>query len=618
MTIFVKVADRIHRAFRIASMAGCALTALGCGDSPEQGAGSVVQATDEIINGTAVLGDTIGTPVLISAEKCSGTLIRSNWIVSAKHCFTWANGRLAEASEVLASIQNGPNQTAIRIVRHPSLDVAAVQFPGPFTDAAGRSFVNPLYVGSDATLASQSVYMQGWGWSAYTSCSPPAGSGIGLRSWTAPITEMTPDLLSYRILGTGGKVPFVGDSGTTPFFTVAGLRRPTGVLSYVECTPDGLQITGGVFTRSDAFRGWLQGVVGAGATGGPISGFERSDSAVTSVAYTAGATPHVKVLSRTPPGFRGGVLWSLADLGGAPRANSDVPAYVRHDGSSVVLYGNTSDHIIQLFKSTGSSWVTLDLNAQASAPAMAAGGHFAAYVRNDNADAVVYPSADGHIRELIAVPGAFHWAVHDILPAGAPTGSRPVGFVRGDQINTVVYVDAAGHLQELTLWGSTWIRTDQTLNNGVPTVIPNGGVHVYARSDGFSALMFRDITQDIWELAMHWDGWWLNANLTALFGCPKALEDPYGFVRADGAQSVVYKGTDSHVWELSLNGGWACNDLTGPIGAADIGGAPPYGFISADNKTHVVYRSADGHVRDLVQGGSTWLASDLTALAGGP
>src|SRR5438045_327382 len=70
-------------------------------------------------------------------------------------------------------------------------------------------------------------------------------------------------------------------------------------------------------------------------------------------------------------------------------------------------------------------------------------------------------------------------------------------------------------------------------------------------------------------------GAWSANNLTSLFGCQKASGDPYGYVRPDGISEIVYKGTDSHVREMNLDGTWSCNDLTGATGAPDVGSVGP-------------------------------------------
>ena len=597
--------------FPVGCIAGCALAALACSDLPADG---VLIETDQIINGTSVATDNIGTPVVDSAEICSGTMIRKDWLLTAKHCLTWQGGRLADASEVRASIKDGEDQLGARIVRHLDLDVALVSMTAPLTGTSGQTFANPLYVGSDASLVSQPVEIQGWGFGQITSCSDggatATGDVTGLKSMTAPINQMS-SATKYRMVPAfpGGQIAFIRDSGSTPFTTVNNFRRPTGVTVDVRCHADPLQVYEAFFVRSDAFRGWLQGVVGTGITGGPISGFERPDKASV-IVYTNGTPLHVKMLAKGSPGAPD---WTLTDLGGTPRSGSDVPSYVRADGTAAVLYVNTSNHIIEVRPGFNGSWVSTDITADGIGSNVAAGGHIAAYVRSDNVTSVVYASSDGNIRELKRAPGAAHWVSNLLTAPGSPSGGNPVGYVRGDATNAVVYVDQVGHIQQLTL-ANGWSRSDLTDVTGAPAVAPGAVPHVYSRSDGYSIVLYRDVNQDIWELAMTAGGSWSAADLTSMFACRKAASDPYGYVRSDGLNAVVFKGTDSHPWELFLGGTWFCNDLQGT--APEVGAVGPYPFVGSDLRSHVVYRSGDGHIRDLRFDGD-WIHTDPTQIAGG-
>jgi hypothetical protein len=621
---FKTMVNRAARVIGVGCIAGCALSAPACGGLPDEDGTDVVTETDPIINGTTLTSDTIGTPIYNAAQQCSATMIRKDWMLTAQHCLRWPDGRLNNPGDVLAGMVNhAPTQPGVRIVRHPSLDVALVQLAGPLTDNSGQSFTNPIYVGPASSLVSKPVYIQGWGDNVITSCTPEGGSGTGsvvLRSMTAAVNQL-PNPKEYKILPNfpAGQIPFKGDSGSTPFTTVNGFRRPTGVSAYVHCDINPLRVTDAFFVRSDAFRGWLQGVVGTGITGGRISGFERPDKA-TVIAYTEGSPAHIKLLAKGSPTTPD---WTLTDLGGSTRSGTDVPSYVRGDGTAAVLYVNSSNHIVEIRPGFNGTWISTDLTADAGGSNVSlAAGHIAAYVRGDNlatgesVTSVVYGSSDGNIRELRWSPGAAHWTSALLTSPGSPSGGNPVGYVRGDGVNTVVYVDTSGHIQELAQFNG-WIRTDLTGFLGVPTVAGGATVHVYTRSDGYSIVLYRDGAQDIWELAMNSNGGWSAANLTSQFGCAKTTTDPYGYVRPDGINAVVFRDPDSHVHELSLDGTWLCNDLSAATGAPDISFIGPYAFVGSDLHSHVVYRSADGHVRDLVLN-VQWVATDPTQVAGGP
>jgi hypothetical protein len=609
-----------------ACIAGCVLSALSCGDLSGQGGTDVETKGDPIVNGTVVSSDAVGTPAVLSPANgtCTGTMIRKDWLLTARHC-------VAGSDWVDATISgSGMTQTGTRIVLHPAtlgldLDVALVKMDGPVVDVNGHSFTNPLYVGPISYLVSQapSVYLQGRGDNVVTTCDADGGTGTGsgtLRSGSALVNQIW-NASQYRLVPAfpTWQGPFSGDSGSTPFTTVNNVRRPTGVTALSRCQTSPLGVKEAFIIRSDAFRGWLQGVVGTGITGGPISGFERPDKASV-IAYTAGSPLHVKVLAKGSPTTPD---WTLKDLGGTPRPGTDVPSYVRGDGVDAVLYVGTNDHIFELRPGFNGTWISTDLTADAGGWGVALGGHIAAYVRSDNLGtgesitAVVYGSSDGNIRELRWSPGATHWTAGLLTPAGSPSGGSPVGYVRGETTNAVVYVDQAGHVQELTSWNGGWVRSDMTNYTGAPAVASGAAAHVYSRSDGISVILFRDANQDIWELSMTPTGAWYANNLMALFGCQKASGDPYGYVRPDGISEIVYKGTDSHVREMNLDGTWYCNDLTAATGAPDVGAVGPYPFVGSDQHSHVVFRSGDGHVRDLLLN-VQWTSTDPTQVAGGP
>src|ERR1700687_1622227 len=93
----------------------------------------------------------------------------------------------------------------------------------------------------------------------------------------------------------------------------------------------------------------------------------------------------------------------------------------------------------------------------------------------------------------------------------------------------------------------------------------------YARSDGISAVVYASYDQHIHELSLLREGWH-HEDLTAQAGAPLAdgWANAAPYVRSDHVNSVVYKGDDSHIYELfSARGGWQFQDLTA-LGAAPL------------------------------------------------
>jgi hypothetical protein len=105
--------------------------------------------------------------------------------------------------------------------------------------------------------------------------------------------------------------------------------------------------------------------------------------------------------------------------------------------------------------------------------------------------------------------------------------------------------------------------------------------------------------------------------------------DPAAYVRSDATNSVVYRGTDSHVHELYLSphgSNWQSEDLsilTNAPAYAGVAGRPvPY--VRFDGTSSVIYRGADNHLFEVLRsegpGCSTpcWWIRDLTVLSGAP
>src|SRR3954471_2876516 len=147
---FSAFSNRSARVLGVVCIAGCALSVLSCGETSDEDPAGVGTRTGEIINGANLDGDGIGTPIISSLDRCTGTLIRNNWVLTAKHCLLNGSREVAP-SEVAAAIKGGPTQLgAERIVRHRdangdpnnyvSVDVALVKFSAPLTDVWGNTF----------------------------------------------------------------------------------------------------------------------------------------------------------------------------------------------------------------------------------------------------------------------------------------------------------------------------------------------------------------------------------------------------------------------------------------------------------------------------------------------
>src|ERR1700756_4182572 len=107
---------------------------------------------------------------------------------------------------------------------------------------------------------------------------------------------------------------------------------------------------------------------------------------------------------------------------------------------------------------------------------------------------------------------------------------------------------------------------------------------------------------DIYELRLQ-DSW-IQADLAGFISDPPATPaagDPFAYVTPDGVPRIVYRGTDSHIHELRLQGSWIQADLADFI--SDPPAAPaasdPFAYVTPDGVPRVVYLGTDGRVREL-------------------
>lgn len=325
--------------------------------------------------------------------------------------------------------------------------------------------------------------------------------------------------------------------------------------------------------------------------------------------------------------------WSCADLSalaGAPRSFSPEP-YVRADGvSSVVSYGDGRIRELALENGQWNSYDLLDA-AIGNPPA---GIEPRGYVRADGVSAVVYHTgggeAPGDIHEL-ALEGD-QWVYNNLFDqphtqgAASPAGFAHIqGYVRADGVSVVVYAGRDGHVHELALEGGTdWHHYDLTKEAGAPTDLNGGflgGMEAFVRSDGTTAIVYRSRDGEIRQLKLGLDGRWRHNMLTDDPGDPKAaLFDVDAYVRTDRTNTIVYTGTDKHVYEMTLDptNEWVINDLSALTGAPPATGSTISAYNRADGTSTVVYEN-DRRTQELaLEGGQHWVHNDLTQRLGAP
>jgi len=187
----------------------------------------------------------------------------------------------------------------------------------------------------------------------------------------------------------------------------------------------------------------------------------------------------------------------------------------------------------------------------------------------------VYRGADDHIHEIFLPRGGAAWKTGDLsAAAGAPAATgEPSAYVRSDDVNSVVYRGTDNDIHELYLprGAANWLTGDLTASTDA--VAAAGKPSAYVRSDNMNSVVYRGIDNHVHELFLTQGGAaWSTGDLTAIAGGAAAAGDSAPFLRSDLVNSVMYRGSNNQIYELSLSPGgvtWKVNNLS------LITGAPP-------------------------------------------
>lgn len=226
--------------------------------------------------------------------------------------------------------------------------------------------------------------------------------------------------------------------------------------------------------------------------------------------------------------------------------------------------------------------------------------------------------------------------------AAASTAHASVAaFLDSQGFNDRVYRDVNGDIQiiQRAATSSGWSHTDLSSywasHGGL--FANTGPISAYRRADGINSMVTLGAgahANHILEFSLAYSSTttpiWIQSDLSNAAGAgpsAAAAGSPYGFIRMDAVDAVVYVGTDGHIHELSLApaGRWKAQDISGTLPSAVAGSLHAYN--RTDQVSSIVYRGADGNIYELYLIGCSnglpcpteqWGLGNLSGISGAP
>lgn len=205
-----------------------------------------------IVNGTKT---TDYKAVGIVNGQCSGTLIASNFVLTAGHCIP-ENGNEVQDFET-----EGQTFGAKRTVVHPAyndgVDLAVMELT---RHVAG---IKPVEINRTTPQVGQMLTLVGYG--ATGSAQNGHNGDFGVKHvGTTPIDEVTPIEINWNFDHANESNTAPGDSGGAAFVHIDGALALAGVTSGGTTDHAGLGDTS-FDIRVDAFASWIDGIVAGGS-----------------------------------------------------------------------------------------------------------------------------------------------------------------------------------------------------------------------------------------------------------------------------------------------------------------------------------------------------------------